>query len=48
MTIKVAVIAVGEMGRNHARVYSELPCVELVGVADAEGQAAQAAAKRYV
>ena len=30
---RVAVIGVGAMGRNHARVYSEMPGVELVGVA---------------
>jgi UDP-N-acetylglucosamine 3-dehydrogenase len=32
--IKAAVIGVGNMGRNHARVYSELAKVKLVGVAD--------------
>lgn len=35
------------MGRNHARVYSEMSEVELVGVADADAQAAQGAARRY-
>jgi UDP-N-acetylglucosamine 3-dehydrogenase len=34
--MKVAVIGVGSMGKNHARVYSELPEVELVAVADAD------------
>lgn len=33
--LRVAVIGVGSMGKNHARVYSELPEVELVAVADA-------------
>ncbi len=47
MTLKVAVIGVGAMGRNHARVYSELPNVELVGIADADTQTAQAIAQRY-
>ncbi|MBN1887082.1 MAG: Gfo/Idh/MocA family oxidoreductase [Thermoflexales bacterium] len=46
MTLKVAVIGVGAMGRNHARVYSELPDVELAGVADSDEQAAQAVAGR--
>ncbi len=31
---RVAVIGVGSMGKNHARVYSELPEAELVAVAD--------------
>ena len=33
---RVAVIGVGSMGRNHARVYSELPEAELVAVSDAD------------
>lgn len=45
--IKVAVIGVGAMGRNHARVCSELPNVELIGVADPDAQAAGVVAKRY-
>lgn len=32
--LKAAVIGVGSMGRNHARVYDELPDVALVAVAD--------------
>lgn len=47
MTLKVAVIGVGAMGRNHVRIYSELPDVELVGVADTDISAAEAVAKRY-
>jgi UDP-N-acetylglucosamine 3-dehydrogenase len=47
MTLRVAVIGVGAMGHNHARVYSEMPDVELVGVADSDGQVAQAVARRY-
>ncbi len=34
--LRVAVVGVGRMGRHHARVYSEMPNVELVGVADAD------------
>jgi len=45
--MKVAVIGVGAMGRNHARVYSEIPGVEIVGVADINGQAAAEASRRY-
>lgn len=33
--IKCAAIGVGRMGRHHARVYAEMPGVELVGVYDA-------------
>jgi len=32
--LKVGVIGLGAMGKNHARVYSELPELELVGNAD--------------
>ena len=32
--MRVAVIGVGAMGRNHARVYNELDHAELVAVAD--------------
>ena len=44
---RVALIGVGSMGRNHARVYSEMPDVELVGIADANEVAAQAVAHRH-
>ena len=47
MTINVAVIGVGSMGRNHARVYWEMPDVNLVGVADANETTAQSVAGRY-
>jgi len=42
--IKVAVIGVGVMGANHARVYSEMPEVELVGVFDEDSKRARAIA----
>lgn len=45
--IRVAVIGVGSMGRNHARVYSELPDVQLVGVSDSNEQVASTIAERY-
>lgn len=47
MTIKTAVIGVGSMGRNHARVYWEMAEAELVGVADASEAAANGIAVRY-
>jgi len=41
------VIGCGRMGRLHARVYSEMPQVKLVGVYDANPDAAAAAADAY-
>lgn len=45
--LPVGVIGVGSMGRNHARVYSELPGAELVGVADTDRQRAHVVADEY-
>lgn len=45
--LSVAVIGCGRMGRLHARVYSEMPRVRLVGVYDADPDAAAAAAEQY-
>ena len=45
--IRVAVIGVGSMGRNHARVYSELPGVELVAVVDDNPQTAENVARQF-
>jgi predicted dehydrogenase len=45
-TIRVAVVGVGEFGRNHVRIWRELPGVELVGVLDANpARASQVAAE---
>ncbi len=46
--IKVAVIGVGSMGKNHARVYSEIPEVHLVAVADTNLGTAEATAVRFL
>lgn len=46
-TIDVGVIGVGSMGRHHARVYQELPSTELIGVADADPEAATSVASDY-
>ena len=44
--IRVAVVGIGEFGRNHARVYREVPGAELVGVYDKDrDRAAQVAAE---
>lgn len=45
--IRAAVIGVGSMGQNHARIYDELENVALVAVSDANGETAQKAASRY-
>ncbi|WP_436927183.1 Gfo/Idh/MocA family protein [Halosimplex amylolyticum] len=39
--VRAGVVGVGSMGRHHARVYSELPSVELVGVTDADQENAR-------
>lgn len=44
MTVDVGVVGVGAMGKNHARVYSELPGAALVGIADADVDRAEAVA----
>ena len=43
--LKAAVIGVGAMGRNHARVYQEMPNVKLAAVADLSERAVQEAAR---
>ena len=47
MSLKSAVIGVGMMGRNHARVYAEMPAIELVGVSDLNETAADKIARQY-
>ncbi|MFC6954552.1 Gfo/Idh/MocA family oxidoreductase [Halorubellus litoreus] len=45
--IPAGVVGVGSMGRQHARVYAELPGVELVGVYDANEACAEEVADDY-
>jgi len=45
--IRVGVVGVGNMGRNHARVYSELKDVRLVGVADKNEQLGREVAGKF-
>ncbi len=45
--VPVAVIGCGRMGRLHARVYSQMPRVRLVGVYDANLESAKATAAEY-
>jgi UDP-N-acetylglucosamine 3-dehydrogenase len=47
MKTKVAVIGTGSMGRNHARVYWEMPEVDFVGIADADFEKATVLGKKY-
>jgi predicted dehydrogenase len=44
--MRVAVIGVGNLGKHHARVYTELPDVELAGVVDIDARAAERVARR--
>lgn len=45
--VRVGVVGVGYLGRHHARVYSELPGVELVGVVDINQERAKEVAELY-
>lgn len=47
MMIKVAVIGVGSMGQNHARVYFHNDDVQLVAVADSHIEAVEKVAKKF-
>ncbi len=47
MSTRVAVIGVGSMGRNHARVYHELTEAELVAVSDADPLLARTVGAQY-
>ncbi len=44
--LKVGVVGVGRLGKEHARLYALLPGVELVGVADVDGARAKTVAAR--
>lgn len=45
--MKVGVIGTGIMGRNHARVYSEIEDVELVGIAEIDRKTGKELADKY-
>ena len=45
--LRMAVIGVGHLGKEHARILSSMPDVELVGVADVNEDQAQAVAQRH-
>ena len=45
MSVRIAVVGVGYLGRHHARILATLPGVELVGVVDTnQARAAEVAA----
>ena len=46
-TLRGAVVGVGSMGRNHARVLNAFPSVELVAVVDADRERREAAAAAF-
>jgi predicted dehydrogenase len=45
--IKVAVVGVGQLGQHHARIYAEMPEVELVGVVDVDPKRARKIARQH-
>lgn len=45
--LKIAVIGVGSMGRNHARVFKELENAELVAVVDTNPELAESISRHY-
>jgi predicted dehydrogenase len=45
--VRVGVIGVGHLGKHHARVYSQIPEAELVGVHDTDSEKAQNVAKEF-
>jgi len=45
--IKVGVVGVGHLGKSHARIYNEMPEVELVGVADIVSKRAKKIARAF-
>src|SRR5436190_1023400 len=47
LSIPVAVIGTGHMGRHHVRIYHELPDAELVGIVDLDRERAGELAKQF-
>ena len=45
--VKVAVVGTGNMGQHHARIYSEMPQVELVGIVEIDELRGRQSAARY-
>lgn len=47
MSVQVGVVGVGAIGRNHARIYSELDSADLVGIYDANEELANSIAEEF-
>jgi len=45
--LKIAVIGVGHLGKEHARIYSDMPDVSLAGIVDINKARGEEAAQRY-
>ena len=45
--LKVGVVGVGHLGKEHARVYAGLEDAELVGVVDSDADAARSVARKF-
>jgi len=45
--LRAGVIGIGAMGKHHARIYSEMKGVELLGVADVDERRASEVAAEY-
>jgi len=45
--VGVAVIGTGSWGKNHARVYKELPSTELIAICDVNAERAKTMANQY-
>ena len=45
--LRVAVVGVGHLGKEHARVYAAMPNVQLVGVVDTDAKQGQAIASKH-
>ncbi|MFH0802715.1 MAG: Gfo/Idh/MocA family oxidoreductase [bacterium] len=45
--IKVGVVGIGNFGQHHVRIYSQMPGVELVGIAEIDGERGRECAKQY-
>jgi predicted dehydrogenase len=45
--VRVGVVGVGHIGREHARIYSQLPDVDFVGLYDLDTQVAEKVAQRH-
>lgn len=47
ITMKIGIIGIGAMGKNHVRVFSEMEGVELAGISDINREAGSALAEKF-